>query len=57
LIVYNVLGKEIATLLNQKLNAGSYQVVFDGSDYASGIYFYSLETESYKETKKFILMK
>ncbi|MFC2093451.1 T9SS type A sorting domain-containing protein [Bacteroidota bacterium] len=55
--VYDVLGKEVATLLNEKQNAGSYEVEFDGKDYSSGIYFYKLVTEDYTNVKKMILLK
>ena len=55
--VYDITGKEIATLINSTLNAGSYRVDFDGSGLASGIYFYSLETYGFRETRKMILLK
>lgn len=57
LIVFDVLGREVITLLNEKLNEGSYQVTFDGSNSTSGVYYYSLEIGNYRETKKFILLK
>lgn len=57
LVVYDVMGREIETLLKEKLSPGSYRIQFDGSKLTSGVYFYSLETESYRETKKFILLK
>ncbi|MCX6163669.1 MAG: T9SS type A sorting domain-containing protein, partial [Ignavibacteriae bacterium] len=55
--VYDILGKEIATLINEKQSPGLYEVTFDASQYPSGIYFYKLETQSYKETKKMLLIK
>ncbi len=56
--VYNVLGKEVATLLNNQLvTAGTKEVTFDGEGLASGIYFYTLSTESFSTTKKMILQK
>jgi hypothetical protein len=55
--VYNILGKEVATLVNEKQSPGTYEVTFDGSQYPSGIYFYKLETQSYKETKRMVLIK
>jgi photosystem II stability/assembly factor-like uncharacterized protein len=55
--VYDLLGREIQTLVNEKLNPGTYEVTFDGSNYASGIYFYRLTTYDFSETKKFVLMK
>jgi hypothetical protein len=57
LIVYNILGSEVATIVNEEKTAGSYEVEFIASDLASGIYFYTLEAGSYVETKKMILLK
>jgi len=55
--VYDVLGNEVVELVNEKQNAGSYSVEFDGSGFASGIYFYRLETGSFVDTKKMTLIK
>ncbi len=55
--VYDVLGDEITTLVNEELGAGEYEVEFDGSKLASGIYFYKLKFEKFSETKKMILLK
>ncbi|MBL7128564.1 MAG: T9SS type A sorting domain-containing protein [Ignavibacteria bacterium] len=55
--VYDVTGKEIANLLNQNLTAGSYEYEFDASDLTSGIYFYTLSGENFRETKKMMLVK
>lgn len=58
--VYDIRGNEVVVLVNERQNAGNYSVTFDGSDLASGIYFYKLEIgseESYTGTKKMILMK
>jgi photosystem II stability/assembly factor-like uncharacterized protein len=57
LIVYDVLGREVATLVNEKLTEGSYEVEFNGSNLSSGIYFYKLETERFTQTKKMIILK
>lgn len=65
LIVYDLLGREAATLVNEKQNPGTYEAKWDvtggGSNYASGIYFYTLSatdgTESFSQTKKMILLK
>ena len=57
LIVYDVLGRVAATLVDEFKDAGTYSINFDGTDLSSGIYFYTLESGSYKETKKMILMK
>ena len=62
LTVYNVLGQQVTTLVNEKLSPGSYEADWDGrsdggSEVASGIYFYRLHTEAYTQTKKMILLK
>jgi len=55
--IYNVLGELFAELTNQEYDAGTYTIDFDGSALTSGIYFYSIETSEFIETKKMILMK
>ncbi len=55
--VYDVLGKEIATLVNQELAADNYTKTFNASGLSSGIYFYSLKAGSFVETRKMILVK
>ncbi len=61
--VYDVLGNEVATLVNEKQNAGSYEVNFNtsspgkGKDLPSGIYFYKLNNGDYSETRRMILLK
>ena len=55
--VYDVLGKEVATLVNEKLSAGSYEVDWDASNFGSGAYFYRLEAGDYVETKKMLFIK
>jgi hypothetical protein len=55
--VYNMLGQEVASLMNEDLIAGVYEVKFDGSKLSSGTYFYRLSSGNNVETKKFILMK
>jgi hypothetical protein len=55
--VYDVLGREITTLVNERQSAGSHQVTFDGRKLASGIYFYQLKTQNGIEQKKMLLMK
>ena len=57
LIVYNTLGKEISTIVNEKLSAGSFEVSWDGNSYPSGVYFYTLLSGDFKETKKMLLLK
>jgi hypothetical protein len=55
--VYDALGREVATLVNGFKTAQSYQVQFDASRLASGVYFYTLHTDNFNQTKKMILMK
>lgn len=57
IIVYDILGREITTLVNQEMKPGSYEVKFDGSNYASGLYFYRIEAGNYLEVKKMVLLK
>ena len=55
--VYDVIGKEIATLVNNQMEAGQYEVTFDASNLPSGVYIYSLNAGNFKETRKMILMR
>ena len=55
--VYDVLGKEAATLVNEEKPAGTYEVEFDASKISSGVYLYKLQAGSFVETKKMILIK
>ncbi|HSP88127.1 MAG TPA: T9SS type A sorting domain-containing protein, partial [Ignavibacteriaceae bacterium] len=55
--VYDVLGSEVATLINEEKPVGSYEVDFNASNLSSGIYFYTLQAGKFSETKKLILMK
>ncbi|MCZ7603812.1 MAG: T9SS type A sorting domain-containing protein [Melioribacteraceae bacterium] len=55
--VYDILGREIQTLLNKPMQPGSYEVQFDGSNLTSGVYFYVLETSGKRLTKKMLLVK
>ncbi len=57
LTVYDALGHEIETLVNEKQSAGTYETAFDASRYPSGVYFYKLTSDGFSETKKMILMK
>lgn len=57
LIVYDVLGREIAVLVNERQQAGKYAVSWDASNFPSGVYFYKLETDVYSESKKMVLLK
>jgi photosystem II stability/assembly factor-like uncharacterized protein len=55
--VFDLMGREIKTLVNEELEAGVYEVRFESGDLASGIYFYRMETEKFTDTKKLILLK
>jgi hypothetical protein len=55
--VYDILGREIQTLLNKPMQLGSYEVEFNGSNLTSGVYFYVLETGGNRLTKKMLLVK
>ncbi|HEX7358807.1 MAG TPA: T9SS type A sorting domain-containing protein [Ignavibacteriaceae bacterium] len=55
--VYDVLGEEVTTLINEYKPAGNYEVEFDASHLSSGIYFYKLQAGSFVETKKMILLR
>lgn len=57
LMVYNVLGQLVATLVDEPLAAGKYQVDFDASQLGSGIYFYRIEAGSFSEVKKMLLAR
>lgn len=57
LIVYDMLGRKTETLVSQFLNAGTYKVEWDASKYSSGVYYYTISTESFNETKKMIFIK
>jgi photosystem II stability/assembly factor-like uncharacterized protein len=55
--VYDVLGREVATLVNEEMKPGSYETTWDASGFASGVYFYRLTAGNYVETKKLVLLR
>ena len=55
--VYNILGIEVATLVNEYKPAGSYRVSFDGNNLSSGVYIYNLSVNNFTQTRKMILEK
>jgi hypothetical protein len=55
--VYNIMGREVQTLVNERLQPGTYEVRFDGSRLTSGVYFYKLITDGFTETKKMLMIK
>ena len=57
LTIYDLLGREVTTLVNEQMKPGSYEINWDGSSYASGVYFYKLIVDEYVETRKMVLIK
>lgn len=57
LTVYDILGREVETLVNGEMVVGNYEINFDASELTSGIYFYTLQTGSFMETRKMILLR
>ncbi len=55
--IYNLLGEEVKTLVSGERNAGKYNLKFDASNFASGVYFYRLKSGSFVDTKKLILLR
>ncbi|GBD86931.1 hypothetical protein BMS3Abin03_00856 [bacterium BMS3Abin03] len=57
LVVYDILGNEVAALVNRELPAGNHEVEFDGSNLPGGVYFYRLQAGSFVSSKKMILLR
>ena len=57
LSVYDILGREVSVLVNERKDAGVYEVKFDGSNLASGVYFYRLQAGDFTQTKRLLLLK
>ena len=57
LVVYDLLGREVAKLVNERKAPGSYEVRFDASSLASGVYIYQMRAGSFVQSRKMILMK
>jgi len=57
LVVYDLLGRDVAVLVNEREEPGSYAVSFDGRNLASGVYIYRLSVDSFVESRKMILIK
>jgi hypothetical protein len=57
LVVYDILGKEVVTLVNEEQTAGNYEVEFNGKNLASGVYIYRIQASEYVNSKKIILLK
>jgi hypothetical protein len=57
LSAFDILGRQVSVLVNERKDAGVYEVRFDGSSLASGVYFYRLQTGSFVDTKRLLLLK
>jgi hypothetical protein len=57
LVVYDMMGREVKTLVNQSMGAGNYTVDFDASDLSSGVYVYTIKAGDFTDTKKMVLVK
>lgn len=57
LVIFDVLGREVETLVNEQLKTGTYEVDWNASEFPSGVYFYRLEADGYTDAKKMILVK
>jgi photosystem II stability/assembly factor-like uncharacterized protein len=55
--IFDILGRKVSILVNERLSPGTYNAVWDASDFPSGIYYYRLESNDYYETRKMILLK
>jgi len=55
--VYDIIGREITTIVNERKPAGNYSFNFNASNFSSGVYFYRMQAGGFTETKKFILIK
>jgi hypothetical protein len=55
--IYNILGQEVSTLVNESKAAGNYIIDFNGTNFSSGIYFYTLKSGDYTATKRMTLIK
>jgi hypothetical protein len=55
--IYDILGREVAILVNEQLKPRSYEFEFNGGNLSSGLYFYVLTTENLAEAKKMLLLK
>ncbi|OGU35411.1 MAG: hypothetical protein A2068_01480 [Ignavibacteria bacterium GWB2_35_6b] len=55
--IFDVLGREIATLVNEKKTPGTYEISFDATGFSSGVYYYKLTSGSFSQTKKMLLLR
>jgi hypothetical protein len=57
LTIYDILGKEVAVLIDKKMEPNSYEISWDGTNFASGIYIYKIESGDFKDIKRMVLVK
>ncbi|MGH2575782.1 MAG: T9SS type A sorting domain-containing protein, partial [Ignavibacteria bacterium] len=57
LIIYDILGSEIGVLVDKKLSPGIHEVIWNASNFASGVYFYRIEAGKFIDTKKMVIVK
>jgi hypothetical protein len=57
LVIFDILGKEVAILINESLPPGTYEIEWNASNYPSGVYFYKLSVGDFNQTRKMILVK
>jgi len=57
MIVFDVLAREVATLVNEQLKPGTYEAEWDATNFPSGVYYYTLMADDFKETRKMVLLK
>jgi len=57
LVIYSITGQKVATLVDKHMRAGSHSVIFDGSDYGSGVYIYKFDSKGFTKTGKMLLLK
>jgi hypothetical protein len=57
LVVFDALGREVETLVNEKQSAGTYEATFGGTSLTSGVYFYRLTTDGFSDTKRMLMIK
>ena len=55
--IYDLIGRRVSTLINREMNAGKYEVEFDGGRFSSGVYIYRLKAGNHISNKKMLLLK
>jgi hypothetical protein len=55
--IYDALGREVQSIVNDNLTAGDYEVIWNAKNFPSGVYYYRIHTETFSETKRMLLVK